>query len=215
MYSATSRIIIPIRIRTVGKFWGPNPWKGAPSVEWSIEAYRMVQERYAALVEQDPSGKAANFVAPKGEALGIRSETDGSRYMLPGVLADLWRSKQVGDRELPRLIHAIEREMTSRDYLPLYGAGASATMQYWSSGILGALGLASVEVYLYFGATEAREYNPMRDAAPVFLFGGIVFLLMAAGYFLFFGMRRKRFQQRNAELAVRLRAMCTQKPDGQ
>lgn len=212
MYSPTSRLIIPVRIRTVGRFRGTNPWKGATLAEWSIEEYRMVEERYAGAVVTNPTGKWAKFVAARGEALGIRAETDGTHHLLPGLLAELWWSKEVGDIELPHLIHAIEAEMGPADYLPRYGAGTSKALQYGWSGTHAAIGFALFELYVYYASGHLEQYQ--RDNALVLLWGSILFTLMGVGYFLFFARRRKRFLQRNARIESRLRELCTRKPGG-
>lgn len=210
MYSPTSRAIIPVRIRSMGRFTGPNPWKRGALTEWSIEAYRMVQERYAALVEKNPTGSGANWVAPKGEALGIRSEADGSYHMLPVVLAQLWQSNQVKATQLPALIHAIEPEMKRYDYVPFFGAGTSLGLQKWVCGIHGGLGLALLVLYLFLTPPwrDSQQYSIVNQLSPVFLWGGLGFIVIAAIYFLFLSRRRQRFQKRNATVESRLRSMC-------
>jgi hypothetical protein len=182
--------------------------------EWSIEEYLLVPETHAEVAAMNPLGKGARFVAVgHGKALGLRAELDGARRMLPGLLAELWWSKRVDDAELPRLIHAIEPEITPEDYLPRYGAGASKALQYGSSGALAAIGFSLFELYVHFASGQLSPYQ--RTNAMVLLWGSILFTLVGVGYFLFFGRRRKRFLQRNAEIEVRLRELCTLKPSGQ
>jgi hypothetical protein len=149
MNNVHSRAIVPVRFRSIARFAGPNPWMGAASTEWSIEVYRMVQERYASLVEQNPTGRATDFVAPKREALGIRSDADGRYHMIPVILAQLWQSKLVNATQLPRLIHAIEPELQRTDYVPFFGVGTSPALQNWACGIILGLGVVLLGVYLF------------------------------------------------------------------
>jgi len=60
---------------------------------------------------------------------------------------------------LPRLLHAIEPELRHADYAPFFGANASLTAQKWLCGILGALGLALLGVYLFLVPPASRSYR--------------------------------------------------------
>lgn len=159
MYNFYSFEMIPVRIRSVGHFTASNPWNGGAPAEWSIETYRMVQERYAGLVAKNPVGRAANLVAPKGEAFGIRSEADGRYHILPPVLAQLWQENQVDATQLPRLLRAIEPELKRGDYPPFSDATAGRKLQKWLFSILLGLGVVMLGLYVFVVPPASHSYR--------------------------------------------------------
>lgn len=112
---------VPKRVRTVKNFAAPNPWQNNQAERWSVEAYVMVN-----------SDHAEHFVPPTkpnrwlhgAEVHGIRSDSDGRNHLLPASLDELWKTKQVPDEALPRLLHAVEPQLKRRDFRPQGGVKA-------------------------------------------------------------------------------------------
>jgi hypothetical protein len=159
MYNPYSIEMIPVRIRSVGHFTASNPWSGDARAEWSIETYRMVQERYAGLVAKNPVGRAANLVASKGEAFGIRSEADGRYHILPAILVQFWHENQVDATQLPRLLRAIEPELKRGDYPPFSDATAGRKLHKWLCSILLGLGVVMLGLYVFVVPPASHSYR--------------------------------------------------------
>ena len=111
--------LVPVHQWTHRKFDGVDPWENNQPVQWSVVVYRMVSD---SLVLATPVAKqtvpAESNDVPKQLAVGIFSEAHNRYRVLPQVVQDLWRARQVRDEDLPWLLHRIEEPLRLNDYPP-------------------------------------------------------------------------------------------------
>ena len=110
---------LPVRVRTLSRFRAAHPWFDNQPTDWSLDVYKMVPEYIA-----ENAAPIAATPAPAGDLtpsdyLGIRAELDGQYHILPGSLAGLWKTKQVGTEDLPGLLRAVEPRLEQSDFSPL------------------------------------------------------------------------------------------------
>ncbi len=108
---------LPVRVRTLSRFRAAHPWFDNQPTEWTLDVYKMVPEYVAARaapVAESPAGDLTPL-----DYLGIRAELDGRYHILPGSLADLWKTKEITTEDLPRLLRAVEPRLEQSDFSPI------------------------------------------------------------------------------------------------
>lgn len=179
---------LPVRVRTLSRFSAAHPWFDNQPTEWSLDVYKMVP----AYVAKNAAPVAAS-PAPGGDLkpsnyLGIRAELDGQYHILPGSLADLWKTKRVATEDLPRLLRAVEPRLEQSDFSPLTDskfylwlvAAIPAFLLifalFLTGGILTSAGsTASYEEQQQQKTTNARWFaEPMREGQLVNGDNGVV-----------------------------------------
>ena len=98
-------VLSPVRLRTLGQFTAGDPWNGDCPTQFSIEEYVMM-----------PLGsQQASEDTMFKHRVGIRSESDGSQWMLPESLFELWRRGQVPAERIPVLAQAVSPRVICED----------------------------------------------------------------------------------------------------
>ncbi len=118
--------LIPIQLWTVAVFRAPDPWNGNASAEWVLSVYRMTaarnRELYATYSVERQGETATGQNLDREDVLGIRSSADGLYHVLPIGMVRLWQKGQLPNGALPRLIAAMEPQLTRDDfYAPQLG----------------------------------------------------------------------------------------------
>lgn len=93
-------------LRTLGRFSANDPWNANRPTNFLIEEYVMMPQGSQQAVD------SSQFA----HRIGLRSELDGSRQMLPESLVELWRRGQVPPERIPILAQAIAPRIVKEDY---------------------------------------------------------------------------------------------------
>ena len=176
---------LPVRVRTLSRFRAAHPWFDNHPTDWSLDVYKMVPEYIA-----ENAAPVAASPAPTGDLkprdyLGIRAELDGQYHILPGSLADLWKTKQVATEDLPRLLRTAEPRLEQSDFSPIlnnkfylwFAAGFPVFLLILSAVFAGILtsGGASYEEQQRQKTTNAAWFaQPMREGQFVYGDNGVV-----------------------------------------
>jgi hypothetical protein len=116
--------LVPRRVRTVARFRAPDPWQDDRLAEFSIEAYRYVQQPEFFTNWRDlplPRRSEAK------EVYGLRSELDGRQRLLPDALSHLWKAGRLPAEVLPALLRDLRPQLSKTDYRPLLAANFRLT----------------------------------------------------------------------------------------
>ena len=114
----------PIRVETLGRFYGPDPWRNGAPTEWAISQFELVQKAFAANREwalarpQDGGQRLPIQVSLMPRAFGLET-AQGEWRLLPRPLARLWQSGNLPHDMLPALLHRIEPHLRRIDVRPL------------------------------------------------------------------------------------------------
>ena len=125
-------ILVPRRMKTVGRFTAPDPWNGNAPAEFTIEAYRLFNPAIRALRDTRGLGLAYLY--------GISSEIDGADRVLPEALAELWRRGEVAPEKLPSMLAQVAPTLKPEDYRVWIGT----KLHWWYLGAVALVLLGTV-----------------------------------------------------------------------
>jgi hypothetical protein len=158
---------VPRRLRTAETFRAADPWNGRVAADFTVEVYKYVPERV-----RDATGIHA-LGAP--ERFGIRSNADGVERMLPQSLTELWQERRVSTGQLPRLLHALEPELSPRDLRPMPRFGG-----LWAVAGSWLVAMASAAAFLVL----SRQATGRGLLNAIMLLLGVIGLGLALGFTL-------------------------------
>jgi hypothetical protein len=102
--------LVPQYVRTLDTFTAADPWKGAGSSQFTLNAYQLVPAVNPTM-RVDPNANVQNCV------LGLRTASDESAERpLPEGLSELWRRKGIRTEQLPAALKKIEPQLKDGDY---------------------------------------------------------------------------------------------------
>lgn len=134
--------LLPVRHRRVTTFFATDPLYDDQPTEWNLETYRMLAPGVKII-------RADNLLNRGGADLfAIKSELDGAPRMLPEVLTELWRNREVPAEALPELLRTFGPEFShQRDFAPVLGRRGAGL---WMLGLGGALLAALLAISTFF-----------------------------------------------------------------
>lgn len=125
-------LLVPRRMKTVGRFTAPDPWNGNAPAEFTIEAYRLFNSGTRVLRDTRGLGLAYLY--------GISSEIDGADRILPEALAELWRRGEVAPEKLPSMLAQVAPALKPEDYRVWIGT----KLHWWYLGAVALVLLGTI-----------------------------------------------------------------------
>lgn len=155
MRGTFSFTFVPIRSRTVEAFAATDPWHGGRPAQWSLEVFRMVNERIEHIYTRSnrpvPSRSEGNQLG-RSEVLGLLNTAEGRPRLLPIALTQLWQEGTVAAKDLPRMMALIEPRTVTSDFF-----SQTARWRRWIVGYFLVLALLAAGAAIVVSVTSGRH----------------------------------------------------------